>query len=602
MKKNNRYNALNKERKKANLTFGMIRLLVICLVVPFGALSVVLFFSSASKTSNQVRNTVVTSMENAAENCNSNIEKVIQESKQASYDNVIRTSYLQFLEDKNEAVMYREISSYLSEKYKYNSMISSAIVVFKEKTTMEYYTYSNVAGATYASISDLKNNAMTQIKSVAQRMGTNTKFIEIGEHLYLVRNLVTSDYNPYAIIVMEINKSNMFKSMDNVVWRENGAIFLDGDMVCEPDYENDINNEKFKIYAENNKRNYGEVTETESNYDSNNYTVNLYTRCNNQQFTYIVKLNQMEVLNESFTYVYIYVLIILLTILLAALTFYYFYRNINKPISDLMEMSEKIEEGEYGITLPAFEGNKEFGKLIDTFNNMSLGLEESFNRIYAEEVALRDANMQALQSQINPHFLNNTLEIINWKARMSGNHDVSGMIESLGVMMEATMNRKKEKFITIEEELKYVDAYLYIIHQRFGSRFHFDKDVDENLLNLKIPRLIVQPIVENAIFHGLKPKAANCLLQITGRCGEDCVDLYIRDNGVGFDPGQTAPKTSPISTGIGLSNVNERIQLYFGKHYGAYITSVPGTGTEVHIHLPKLKEEEDCKPYEDSDR
>ena len=98
----------------------------------------------------------------------------------------------------------------------------------------------------------------------------------------------------------------MFKSMDNVVWRENGAIFLDGDMVCEPDYENDINNEKFKIYAENNKRNYGEVTETESNYDSNNYTVNLYTRCNNQQFTYIVKLNQMEVLNESFTYVYIY--------------------------------------------------------------------------------------------------------------------------------------------------------------------------------------------------------------------------------------------------------------------------------------------------------
>jgi len=108
--------------------------------------------------------------------------------------------------------------------------------------------------------------------------------------------------------------------------------------------------------------------------------------------------------------------------------------------------------------------------------------------------------------------------------------------------------------------------------------------------------------VENAIFHGLKPKAANCLLQITGRCGEDCVDLYIRDNGVGFDPGQTAPKTSPISTGIGLSNVNERIQLYFGKHYGAYITSVPGTGTEVHIHLPKLKEEEDCKPYEDSDR
>ena len=597
MKKNNRYNALNKERKTANLTFGMIRLLVICLVVPFGALSVVLFFSSASKTSNQVRNTVVTSMENAAENCNSNIEKVIQESKQASYDNVIRTSYLQFLEDKNEAVMYREISSYLSEKYKYNSMISSAIVVFKEKTTMEYYTYSNVAGATYASISDLKNNAMTQIKSVAQRMGTNTKFIEIGEHLYLVRNLVTSDYNPYAIIVMEINKSNMFKSMDNVVWRENGAIFLDGDMVCEPDYENDINNEKFKIYAENNKRNYGEVTETESNYDSNNYTVNLYTRCNNQQFTYIVKLNQMEVLNESFTYVYIYVLIILLTILLAALTFYYFYRNINKPISDLMEMSEKIEEGEYGITLPAFEGNKEFGKLIDTFNNMSLGLEESFNRIYAEEVALRDANMQALQSQINPHFLNNTLEIINWKARMSGNHDVSGMIESLGVMMEATMNRKKEKFITIEEELKYVDAYLYIIHQRFGSRFHFDKDVDENLLNLKIPRLIVQPIVENAVEHG-GDKEGNIIGSLKIYADYNNLYIVVHNNGNMTEADKAKieillsdQKLEENVHNIGIRNVNMRLKLLYGENSGLSIENVDDNLTESKLKIDRLKME-----------
>ena len=597
MKKNNRYNALNKERKKANLTFGMIQLLVICLVVPFGALSVVLFFSSASKTSNQVRNTVVTSMENAAENCNSNIEKVIQESKQASYDNVIRTSYLQFLKDKNEAVMYREISSYLSEKYKYNSMISSTIVVFKEKTTMEYYTYSNVAGATYASISDFKNNAMTQIKSVAQRMGTNTKFIEIGEHLYLVRNLVTSDYNPYAIIVMEINKSNMFKSMDNVVWRENGAIFLDGDMVCEPDYENDINNEKFKIYADNNKRNYGEVTETESNYDSNNYTVNLYTRCNNQQFTYIVKLNRMEVLNESFTYVYIYVLIILITILLAALTFYYFYRNINKPISDLMEMSEKIEEGEYGITLPAFEGNKEFGKLIDTFNHMSLGLEESFNRIYAEEVALRDANMQALQSQINPHFLNNTLEIINWKARMSGNHDVSGMIESLGVMMEATMNRKKEKFITIEEELKYVDAYLYIIHQRFGSRFHFDKDVDENLLNLKIPRLIVQPIVENAVEHG-GDKEGNIIGSLKIYADYNNLYIVVHNNGNMTEADKAKieillsdQKLEENVHNIGIRNVNMRLKLLYGENSGLSIENIDDNLTESKLKIDRFKME-----------
>ena len=140
--------------------------------------------------------------------------------------------------------------------------------------------------------------------------------------------------------------------------------------------------------------------------------------------------------------------------------------------------------------------------MIDTFNHMSVSLEESFNRIYAEEIALRDANIKALQSQINPHFLNNTLEIINWKARMSGNNDVSGMIESLGIMMEATMNRKNESFISIKEELKYVDAYLYIIVQRFGEKFQFAKNIDESVLELKIPRLIIQPLVENMVEHG----------------------------------------------------------------------------------------------------
>ncbi len=99
------------------------------------------------------------------------------------------------------------------------------MLYLKKKQQWNIIRIAMLQGATYASISDLKNNAMTQIKSVAQRMGTNTKFIEIGEHLYLVRNLVTSDYNPYAIIVMEINKSNMFKSMDNVVWRKMGLYF-----------------------------------------------------------------------------------------------------------------------------------------------------------------------------------------------------------------------------------------------------------------------------------------------------------------------------------------------------------------------------------------
>lgn len=595
MKKNNSYNAKNGEIKKANLTLGMVRLLVICLIIPFGALSIVLFYYSGTRLSNRVEDTVITSMENAAENCSSNIEKVIAESKQASYDNVIRASYLQFLWDGSEATMYKTVIDYLNSAYKYNSMISSTIIVFKEKTTMEYYTYSNVAGATYASISDFKYNAMEEIKRVAKNLGTGTKFVEIGEHLYLVRNLVTSDYNPFAIIVMEINKDNVFKSIKNVIWRENDVIFLDGNFVCEPDYENSMENEKFRFYAEENKRNYGTVRDTESEYNSKNFTVNLYTRDNDQQIAYMVRLKQSEVLDESFTLIYAYLFIIILTIILVALTFYYFYKNINKPISDLMEMSEKIEEGEYGITLPQFDGNKEFGKLVDTFNHMSLGLEESFNRIYAEEVALRDANMQALQAQINPHFLNNTLEIINWKARMSGNYDVSGMIESLGVMMEATMNRKKEKFITIEEEVKYVDAYSYIIKQRFGSRFVFEKEIDEKLLNLKIPRLIVQPIVENAVEHGGDDEG-NIMGKLKIFADYNHLYIVVYNNGNMSEEDKdkvkvllSANKLEDNVHNIGIRNVNLRLKLLYGENSGLSIQNVDENLTESKIVIDKFK-------------
>lgn len=228
---------------------------------------------------------------------------------------------------------------------------------------------------------------------------------------------------------------------------------------------------------------------------------------------------------------------------------------------------------------------------------MSLGLEESFNRIYAEEVALRDANMQALQSQINPHFLNNTLEIINWKARMSGNHDVSGMIESLGVMMEATMNRKKEKFITIEEELKYVDAYLYIIHQRFGSRFHFDKDVDENLLNLKIPRLIVQPIVENAVEHG-GDKEGNIIGSLKIYADYNNLYIVVHNNGNMTEADKAKieillsdQKLEENVHNIGIRNVNMRLKLLYGENSGLSIENIDDNLTESKLKIDRFKME-----------
>ena len=185
--------------------------------------------------------------------------------------------------------------------------------------------------------------------------------------------------------------------------------------------------------------------------------------------------------------------------------------------------------------------------------------------------------MSALQSQINPHFLNNTLEIINWKARISGNNDVSGMIESLGIMMEATMNRNNEAFITIKEELKYVDAYLYIIDQRFGKKFHFEKEIDESLMLVKIPRLIIQPLVENMVEHGgdvygnrdgklqiyKKDNSIHIVVNNNGNINEkdkENIDYLLNNEDVDVD-----------NHHIGIRNVNRRLKILYGEGSGLTI-------------------------------
>ena len=269
---------------------------------------------------------------------------------------------------------------------------------------------------------------------------------------------------------------------------------------------------------------------------------------------------------------------------------------ITKRIRKLKASMAKVEQGDFDAVIRT-EDKDEIGELIQGFNEMTTQTKNLITQVYEGRISQKESEMKALRAQINPHFLNNTLEIINWKARMSGNHDVSGMIESLGVMMEATMNRKKEKFITIEEELKYVDAYLYIIHQRFGSRFHFDKDVDENLLNLKIPRLIVQPIVENAVEHG-GDKEGNIIGSLKIYADYNNLYIVVHNNGNMTEADKAKieillsdQKLEENVHNIGIRNVNMRLKLLYGENSGLSIENVDDNLTESKLKIDRLKME-----------
>ena len=300
--------------------------------------------------------------------------------------------------------------------------------------------------------------------------------------------------------------------------------------------------------------------------------------------------------SSHFQYLLLMAVCLVVSVILTTLV----VRHYISPIKTLREQMDEVQKGNLDSHLP-ITANNEIGQLTAHFNLMQDSINLLMQRLVEESEAKRSAEIKALQSQINPHFLYNTLASLRFMIFSGDKERADNIVVSLIHLMKNALSNS-QRFVTIDMELRLLDDYIRIQQYTFAHPFAVEIDVTAEVRRCYTIKLLLQPIVENAIFHGLKPKATDCLLQIVGRCGGDCVDLYIRDNGVGFDPEQTAPKASPISTGIGLSNVNERIHLHFGKHYGAHITSAPGAGTEVHIHLPKLKEEEDCKPYEDSDR
>ena len=164
-----------------------------------------------------------------------------------------------------------------------------------------------------------------------------------------------------------------------------------------------------------------------------------------------------------------------------------------------------IREGKWGRRVDCQAGSREFEYLTDSFNQMSAQLQNQFDCLYQEELARRDAQIKALQAHINPHFLNNTLETINWQARMSGDAKASKMIEALSTVLDAALDRKGMPEVRLAEEMTYVNAYLYIVAQRFGRRLTVDIDLPDQLMDCMVPRLILQPVIENAVEHGIKP-------------------------------------------------------------------------------------------------
>lgn len=284
----------------------------------------------------------------------------------------------------------------------------------------------------------------------------------------------------------------------------------------------------------------------------------------------------------------------LATLVLAAalLTSWLLSQLLSRPLRDLSAAMEDFERDAGGFTYRPPGGTREVRELSSSFGHMVLRIQQLMTTVRQEEVKLRKTELKALQAQINPHFLYNTLDSIAWMCEQGRSTDAVNMVHALARLFRISISRGHE-LIPIARELEHAEHYLEIQTCRYKNQFTYAFHVDSACLDYYCNKITLQPIIENAILHGLDllVEEGHIDVQVCQE-GEDIL-FCVQDNGVGMSPEQVSAileQDAQDRTGIGIKNVNDRLQIYFGKGYGLRIVSELDMGTRVEIRMPKIRE------------
>ena len=406
------------------------------------------------------------------------VNSAVEASRLPSYDPELRDGWNQYRRDGNHAMLYRRYSALFGRLYQSDSRFLYGVFRFAgDPEDLSITVVNGSSGLLYNQVQDRWALDAGPVLELASGLDTTVGFLEREGRLYLVRNLMDAGYQPIGTLALALDPAYFFGDLSLLPWAsavsvrlgEDALLTLKGDAPPQPGGRT----------LEHSIQGRGCTLRGMAVPD---YTV-LITGA--ESFRWLLPTMGLSLF------------------LLLLLTFRFFRRKISRPIQVLMEGAAQIRQGELGYQLDAGTGSREFQYLTDSFNQMSSQLRRQFDRLYQEELARRDAQIKALQAHINPHFLNNTLETINWQARMSGDVKASRMIEALSTVLDAALDRKSSPQVRLAEEMTYVNAYLYIVAQRFGKRLTVDVDLPEELMDCLVPRLILQPVIENAVEHGI---------------------------------------------------------------------------------------------------
>ncbi len=389
-------------------------------------------------------------------------------------------------------------------------------------------------------------------------------------------------------VIMDIRFSNIAAYVDQVGIGQHGYCFIqdtEGNLVYHPQQQ--------LIYSGLKEETTGELKGLpDGSYPRSNviYTIHTLENCNWRivGVSYVDELITSRV-EHMVRICWILLLLVLVTAILLGILF---SRLFAQPATRLTRAMGEFEKDAENFRFVPVRGTSEISALSDSFGHMVLRIQRLMERVRQEEITLRKTELNALQAQINPHFLYNTLDSIAWMCEEDRTGEAVEMVNALARLFRISISRGHE-LITLEKELQHARSYLKIQNYRYKNQFSYGFDVEESCLPYLCNKITLQPIIENAIYHGIDRMVDEGRIDIRIREEETAIRITVTDNGVGMSKEQCREilhREAGDRTGIGIKNVNDRIRIYFGEEYGLRITSELDEGTCVEIRIPKVKE------------
>ncbi|NEU60268.1 sensor histidine kinase [Paenibacillus sp. ALJ109b] len=470
-------------------------------------------------------------------------------------------------------VLNRELSQIFTKDYEENyynmyldfrdilePLISNIRLMDDDIEDITFYTSGELLG--------IRNNILPigDLKSKSWYDGfRGRRWIVDGEKLYLVQELISNPKDS-NFMVISIQHDSIFADLDNL--SEHVAVYIEDakqHVIFQENHEHAV------VAAGSKVGESGDLSLSRS-LANNGWTIH-YNLLNTNAYANAMSIFQITLF------------VIILSLIITFLLIYVISNNFTQRIIHIKNKVDKVERNNLDVIIRS-SSRDEFGELTNGIGKMLTRINSLISQVYHAEIAKKESEYNKLISQINPHFLYNTLSFIRWRAEKRADIETSYMVSALARFYRTTLNQGKN-MATIEVEVQHIKAYLDLQLIMNDGRFDVDYDINDEVLHTEVIHFILQPIVENAIKHGfVEADASDCHIHIGVNRVEEGIKLTVRDNGVGMTPVQTAGLLTGENGGCGVRNVNDRIKLYYGRGYGLVIHSEPGSGTEVSIVLP----------------